>query len=177
MTMIYLAYILLTLITLLLIILMIKYWNEPIGIGESILESLTAEQLGYLEGKIKDLKEVIVIADNIEEPTSKLYNAVKINLERNVKYTFLISKKNYSNQLDSYYSIFRAIAKSKNLDHLVEIKSLDLFWNEFPCIFYRISSEIEDYYLAYLGNEKKEGIAEAYDFISPRMANIFIKLT
>ena len=122
--MIIFGYIFLILASVLLVYSFINYWDLPNGIGNSLFESLTTEELGDMEGRIKNLKEVIVIADNIEEPTSKLYDAVKNNLERNVKYTFLISKKNFNKQLESYFSIFEAIAKAKNLEHFLHRRRL-----------------------------------------------------
>ncbi|WP_133054649.1 hypothetical protein, partial [Niastella populi] len=50
-------------------------------------EKLTEKTLGRLEGRIRNLRQVIVVADKIEDPQNDLREAMKKNFGNNVKYT------------------------------------------------------------------------------------------
>ena len=147
-----------------------KYWNAPIL---KVNENISEAELGVLEGKIKDLSEVIVIADIIEKPTKFLFESVVNNLNRQVKYKFLISKSSFQKEKTKYFKIFEAIAQSENVDNLVEINPLRIDWEHYPCIFYKLKN---GNVFAFMGNEKKEGIAGGYDFVGPNMAFNLLKI-
>lgn len=164
-------YILSIFVVILIFVLFLKFWNAPI---RKVNESISKEDLGLLEGTISSLEEVIIISDIVEEPTEKLYSSVVSNLKRNVKYTFIISKSKYNTEQNSYFQIFKAIAHSNNLKNAVVIKPLNIEWNNFPCIFYKLSN---GYVFAYMGNEQREGIAEGYDFVGPQLAKNLLRLS
>jgi hypothetical protein len=155
----------------LIIALFLKFWNAPI---RKVYESISKMDLGLLEGSISSLEEIIIISDVIEEPTESLYKSVVSNLKRNVKYKFIVSKSKYDTERNKYFQIFKAIAKSNNLTNSVMISSLEIEWNNFPCIFYKLTN---GYVFAFMGNEQKEGIAEGYDFVGPQLAKSLLRLS
>ena len=67
--------------------------------------------LGRIEGSLPDLKRVIVIADQIEDPEDELRRAVKHNFQKGVHYLFLISKSRAPQELDRYVKIFMTLAE------------------------------------------------------------------
>lgn len=139
-------------------------------------------QLGMLEGWIKGLKYVIVMAHKIEEPTDSLQKAVKSNFANRVKYSFMISGSNWKNERHRYYRIFEtyaiiAIDDNKGINiplkELIEIKPLKFEWIDYPYIFYRFqkSSKSRLYTIGLRGTEIKEGIANHYVFLDPLLAH------
>lgn len=155
----------------LIFVLFFKFWSAPI---RKVNESISKKDLGLLEGTISSLEEIIIISDIIEEPTELLYKSVVSNLKRNVKYTFIISKSKYETEQNKYFQIFKAIANSNNLTSSVIIKPLNIEWNNFPCIFYKLTN---GYVFAFMGNEQREGIAEGYDFVGPQLAKNLLILS
>lgn len=143
---------------------------------------LTVAELGELEGNIPNLKEVIILADRIEEPNGRLFDAVKKNFANDVKYTFLISKSKFPSERKRFYPIFEALAKSFNkaksdTPKLITMKPLQLEWDDFPYVFYRTIDEAGSFKtFAYMGTQVKEGIADDYELIPPTVAGKIVKL-
>ncbi len=157
--------------------------NRPVPLLNGKLKvHLTVSELGKLEGNIPHLKEVVILADRIEEPTGRLFDAVKKNFNNNVKYTFLISKSKYVIERKNFYPIFEALAKSidkkrNGNQKLISMKPLQLEWDDYPYIFYRTGDEANSYKtFAYMGTQNKEGIADDYELIPPTVAGKIVKL-
>jgi hypothetical protein len=144
------------------------------------------ERIGIIEGNLTNLKRVIVIADRIERPESKLIDAVERNFERGVEYLFLVSSGKGQDQLDSYYQIFRTIAnivmKRKqssargDFARLCTIKELPYNWDNYPYIFYQVQLSNENLMktLAFRGDQLHEGIADHYGRVEPAYAHTIL---
>jgi hypothetical protein len=148
-------------------------------------------ELGKLEGSIAQLKEIVIIAHQIEEPTDILLKAVKINFSRKVKYRFFISPCNYNEEKETSFNIFKGFAQiavrnlsessngNNNIDNLLEINSLHIDWEDCPYIFYRIENgfngEAKYHTFGYRGAELKEGIAKNYCLIEPELAHTVLR--
>jgi len=157
--------------------------NRPVPLLNGKLKvHLTVNELGELEANIPNLKEVVILADRIEEPTGRLFDAVKKNFTSNVKYTFLISKSKYAAERKRFYPIFEALAKSINKNKngnqkLISMKALQLEWDDYPYVFYRTGDEATSFKtFAYMGTQNKEGIADNYELIPPTVAGKIVKL-
>lgn len=135
---------------------------------------LTVDELGVIERDMKDLKRVIVIANQVEKPHSSLEEAVDDNFNEGIQYLFLVSKSKAETELESYYTIFEARAKivAKKLgiakDSLIQIKRLPFDWDNYPYILYQCerqgdSSQLVTY--AFRGNEVRRGISHSYESV------------
>lgn len=144
----------------------------------------SVERLAIVERDLPNLKQVIVVADRLEKPSSTLEDAVEDNFKKGVKYLFLVSHSTAERELTGYFLIFEALAKialsesGKNVnirDH-VEIKRLPYDWPDVPYIFYQYSPDDTDerYTVAFRGNEKGEGIAEFYEHLSSSSSKAII---
>jgi len=175
---IWLSFISTALITAYYLFQFIRVYKNNTHFPNFILE----KNLGKLEGNIKHLKEVIVVANTIEEPQHKLREAVTANFLKGIKYTFVISDNNYDDEFEKYVLIFEPLAKLSlrkkseagitNLSNILQIQRLNEKWYTFPYIFYKIqganNSEIIH---AYRGVEIGEGIAKAYELLKPEIAH------
>lgn len=142
---------------------------------------LSVKDLGILEGSLKDLSQVVVVADHVEAPSDALRQAVEKNLARGVQYRFLISQSKAADELDGYYQLFEALAKiarkrsGTDVRELVNIQQLPYDWVETPYIFYRLpAQESPDSfrYVAVRGNQRYEGIADFYSYLEPEYAHM-----
>jgi len=144
------------------------------------LNRLSDHDLGRLEGSLTDLRRVIVIAHEIEDPEHELRAAVQENFRRGVKYLFLISKSTARNELKGYYRIFKTLAEivieKHDLQHdpnvLVEIQGLPYDWPDYPYVFYE--AEVNgsgSTFIAFRGSQAKEGIADFYSPVPARYAH------
>lgn len=137
---------------------------------------ISVEKLGIIERDLPNLKQVIVVADRVEKPSSTLEEAVEDNFREGVKYLFLVSHSSAEQELTGYFLIFEALAKialsgsrkNVNIRDFVEIKRLPYDWPDVPYIFYQYSPDDTEnrYTVAFRGNEKGEGIADFYEQLS-----------
>lgn len=132
------------------------------------IKNLSKVEYGYF----KNLKRVIVVANQVEKPLGSLEDAVENNFKKNVKYTFLISKERAKKEINGYYLLFEALAKKAiaemeekvRINELIEIKNLTYNWPDVPYLFYQYETEGgEILTTAFRGNQKGEGIADAYE--------------
>lgn len=158
---------------------LIEVRNAPIEshyVSDGLRHHLSVNELGRLEGSIANLTEVVVIADNIEEPTNELYNAMKENFKKGVRYVFLISKSKYESELNSYYKLLKGIADAiehnYNVDNLIDLRPINIEWNDYPYVFYRYNDlrSGESKAFAYMGTQLREGIADEYELINPTIS-------
>lgn len=143
------------------------------------------ERLGIFERDLSNLKQVIVVANRVEKPSSILEEAVKDNFKEGVKYLFLVSYSSADRELTGYFLIFEALAKialsesgkNVNIGKLVEIKRLTYDWPDVPYIFYQYSPDDTDelYTVAFRGNKKGEGIADFYEQLSSSNSTAIIR--
>lgn len=139
---------------------------------DKLARFLPVARLSVIEKDLVNLRTVIVVADRVERPTGALEDAVEDNFGENVKYLFLVSKKRAENELSGYFLIFEALAKKAiakmdepvHISDLVEIRNLTYDWPDVPYIFYQHeSTDGELLTAAFRGNQKGEGIADAYE--------------
>jgi len=134
---------------------------------------IKVDELGIIEKDLVGLVQVVVVANEVERPTSTLQEAVEANFGEGVKYLFLISNSRADKALNGYYKIFKALAeisisnKDEDFDikSLVEIKRLPYDWPDVPYIFYQFIKEDSDerHTVAFRGNQKGEGVANYYE--------------
>ncbi len=145
---------------------------------KNISRFISSKNLGIFERDLPGLKQVIVLANQVEKPSNTLAEAVEDNFKEGVKYLFLVSKSKAESELEGYYLIFEALAKivrkKSNVkiatNELVEIKRLPYDWPDVPYIFYQFQNSEKDgniYTIAFKGNQKGEGIAAFYEKLSP----------
>lgn len=137
---------------------------------------IPVEKLGSIERDFSNLKQVIVVADRVEKPSSTLEKAVEHNITHGVKYLFLVSNSTAEQELTGYFLIFEALAKialsksgkNVNIREFVEIKRLPYDWPDAPYIFYQYSPDDTDerYTVVFRGNQKGEGISDFYEQLS-----------
>ena len=115
-----------------------------------------------------------MIADQIEDPEDELRRAVKHNFQKGVHYLFLISKSRAPQELDRYVKIFMTLAEiiTKKND-LVEIRQLPYDWPDYPYVFYETlsTSAPRATFIAFRGNQRREGIADEYFGVPPHFAH------
>ena len=141
-------------------------------------EGIPLSDIGVIERDIANLRTVMVVADNVEAPTSTLIEAVNHNFKRKVKYTFLVSHQNAA-EINGYYKVFKAFAEvalreyaELHLSDLIEILRLPYNWDDFPYIFYTIRLPSgEEKTLAYRGDGLRKGIADHYGRVDPILAH------
>lgn len=147
---------------------------------------MTVEQLGIFEATLPDLKQVVVMCHQIEDPKDSLRAAVTKNFGRHVKYKFLVSKSRAKREEETGYRIFQVLAdmvirserKNLQVSDLVRIQSLPYDWEDTPYIFYQLGVEgrpTRAKVLAVRGNEMKEGIASRYSKVDPRSARTILR--
>ncbi|HEV2694134.1 MAG TPA: hypothetical protein VG347_14660 [Verrucomicrobiae bacterium] len=134
------------------------------------------------EGKIQNLKRVIVVADIVQQPDNSLLAAVIHNFGREVQYSFIVSKKNAEAELHGHLESFQALAMlaikkhnlSKSVTDLVSIEALPDDWNCVPLVFYRIEDPgtVTGFKtLAFWGDKENTGIADTYEMLPPAVAD------
>lgn len=148
---------------------------------------IRVDKLGVIERDLSGLVQVVVVANEVEKPTSTLQSAVEENFKKGVKYLFLVSNSNAISAVNGYYNIFEALAKiSKpdyvnnfDIDSILEIKRLPYDWPDVPYIFYQYiqKKSSQSTITAFRGNQKGEGIADYYEQVSALRAEaMFLSL-
>jgi len=142
---------------------------------------VTAHELGRIEGENPLLKEVIIVANKIEEPQNGLLKAVKSNFKKNICYTFFISHTTFESELKRYIRVFQGLAQAADQDskNIVKVHHLTIEWEDVPYIFYRAkkSLESEDVFIfGYRGDQQAEGIANNYTLMGPKQAYTIFNL-
>lgn len=137
---------------------------------------LNVRDLGRIEGALPALQRVIVIADQVEDPADELRKAVKKNLANGVHYLFLISKSRGQMELDGYYRILRRspqssrdTSKQMGQERWIS-KSYPTIGRIIPTCFMKLKTRQAASFVAFRGNERKEGIAEFYSPVDARYA-------
>lgn len=144
---------------------------------------VTVKSLGDIEGNLKQLKRVIVVADHVEAPDDALRHAVEKNFARGVQYYFLVSKSKANAELGGYYKIFEALAvivsnrsaQKIKAEDLVKIQRLSYDWEDVPHILYETADIREAKYFLARGNQSREGIADFYSFERSDQTRIFAR--
>jgi hypothetical protein len=137
------------------------------------------EDMSALEKSINNLSDVIIVCHQIEEPKGELLNAVKENLSRGVRYTFLVSRDCYQLEKNRYFQFFvttanilsETLATPIKVRDLVRIKPLRTNWNDSPYIFYKARKGDDSLLtIVFRGDEMNQGICEVYNLIDPSVA-------
>lgn len=137
-----------------------------------IARFIPVRRLGVIERDFRNLKQVIVVADCVERPSGILQEAVEDNFREGVKYLFLVSQKRAEAEVNGYFLIFEALAKKviaetqQEIDvlELVQIRKLTYDWPDVPYLFYQYKSDSGELLTtAFRGNQRGEGIANAYE--------------
>jgi hypothetical protein len=142
---------------------------------------LSIKELGVYEAQLPSLTRAIIVAHRIEAPKDSLHEAVKRNIKRGVKYTFLVSPSRYKENKELGFLYFETIAKMAiQEDHkdfvlsdVIEIRPLTFEWEDAPYIFYEVNEKDRPgvlHVLAVKGNQDREGIAEGYTEVHPASA-------
>ena len=154
------------------VILVRRSLPKPFSVCGSRLvlpHSISADELGQIEGGLPGLKAINVVCHYIEDPAGKLANAVVRNLKAGVTYTFLISPSRATDEANGYYQIFQKYAELASPDtpteQLISIRRLDREWSGFPCIFYTLEIASKSLVIAYRGTQMNEGIADHYELM------------
>lgn len=149
--------------------------------------SLNRHTWAEFEGGVKNLKQVIVVADIVQAPDNSLLAAVIHNFGRGVHYSFIVSRRNAEKELHGFLEIFQALAKhaikkhslEKSVTDLVSIKALpDAEWDCVPLVFYRtedLNTKTGIKTIAFWGDKKKAGIADTYEVLPPLVADALAK--
>lgn len=138
---------------------------------------LVVNEMGIIERDLRNLKEVIVLADTIERPYSLLLDAVIDNFSEDVVYRFFVSAESYDSCRTTFYPVFRSyIDASKEIkaqqkepasltDELCHIYKLPFKRMDYPFIFYCYGdngSSRPMHVIAFRGCDKGRGIAQQY---------------
>lgn len=147
---------------------------------------LTKDELGDVEERISNLKEVILIANQIEVPSKQnakeILAALLDNFAQGVIYIFLVPEpyeKEYGDAIRKKYFSIIAMAKEVidsdiNKD-LFKIKTRPQYPEDYPFLFYRfLNKKNESEIVAYRGEDKGKGIAENYRRLEPEVARSFL---
>src|SRR6266446_5600822 len=147
---------------------------------------LDQENWAEFERKVHNLKQVIVVADIVQEPLETLRDAVIHNFSRGVRYSFIVSRSKAISERNGYLKIFEGLAQiaiSKHhlkvkVDELVSIESFEDEWQCVPFVFYRvedtdapISAPTRLRTLAFWGDKWFAGIANNYESLPPPVAD------
>jgi len=141
---------------------------------------VTVDDLGIIEGKINDLSDVFVPCHRVDAPKGSMMEAVKINMKRGVRYTFLVSPENYTRSEKTYYQYFLAIAKTVSwesqgifsINDLIRIRPLKERWSFKPHIFYKTKEDDNgiEATIVYRGDIQDVGLANNYTLLNPEDA-------
>jgi len=148
---------------------------------ELMNSKLTLRKFGELEGRLQALRQVIVVADHIQEPSAALKKSVVKNFRRGVSYSFLISHSYAEEEVENIKKHFTSLAggvKDKPLDisRLIQAQKLGYEWNDVPYVFYRLHGSKsggtwrDTEILAFRGSDPKKGIANEYLPLPPEFA-------
>ena len=144
-----------------------------------LLDEIDLSELAKYEGNIKNLKEIIIICDRLEEPTGALFEAVKSNFKKGAKYNFIISKNNFHKQTN-ICNFFDSVAKNFTTHDYQQVflHPLNFDWHGVPNVFYKYYDEetSTSKIFAYEGDMAKEGISNTYKLINPSMAFNLLEL-
>lgn len=149
-------------------------WSIPINANDKFL--------GKVEGNNNMLKEVVVVAHQIEEPNGGLLESVKSNFRKKVIYRFIISHSSYEEEKEKYIRVFQGYAQAEspegtNYDSLVKLHKMNDAWSDVPYIFYRCESGGEkEFIFGYRGSQLNEGIADNYVLMEPQQAHTIFRL-
>ena len=108
-------------------------------------------------------------------------DAVRFNMKRGVKYTFLVSPDNFEKSKETYFMFFESIAREItwnlhiNVDDIVRIRPLKDLWIHPPIIYYKTKEDQKgiEGTLVYMGDRKGVGLARYYSLLPPEMSLIF----
>ncbi|WP_375443696.1 hypothetical protein [uncultured Fibrella sp.] len=136
----------------------------------------TYNDLGIIESSLKNLKHIVIFTDYVEEPQEGLREAVKNNIQKGIKYTFIVSESNFESERDKYLSFFYKILPKVEVDANLNIYGFNFEWNPPKCIFYELDHDPEDieiHVLGYWGLGKENGVTINYAYIpDEQVANI-----
>ncbi|MBF0379860.1 MAG: hypothetical protein HQL69_02515 [Magnetococcales bacterium] len=146
-------------------------WNLPVELPET--------KLSDIEKKNPLLKEVIVVAHQVEEPQNGLLKAVKHNFSRGVAYHFIISGSSFATEREKYVRVFEGFANAASPDHvshkqLVKVHQLNIEWTDVPYVFYRSKKypeSSEEFIFCYCGSQASEGISDRYILMGPTQSH------
>jgi hypothetical protein len=138
-----------------------------------------------------DLREVIVICDEIEAPISVLHTAVIANFQSCVVHKFFVSPKDYQERHQDNFGYFhtlyeiaqdrpeiegatKTITRSVSFRDLFQIQALSEPWAKAPYIFYRCETANGTVTRALRGNIVGSGIAFRYRVVEPEDAHAIV---
>ncbi|HXI25622.1 MAG TPA: hypothetical protein VNG71_17275 [Pyrinomonadaceae bacterium] len=163
--------------------------QEPAATGTHAIRWLTRENWAEFERTVQNLITVIVVAHRVSSPDGRLYEAVRDNMQRGVRYKFLISNSTAQPQENVWYGIFELIAKgleaegllNGNVEDAVEILKLPEEWDDYPYVFYLSGTRIGkiekiDRTVAFRGTDQKKGICNSYKEVSPEEAHTLARV-
>jgi hypothetical protein len=146
---------------------------------------LTHEKWAEFEASVRDLIQVIVVADTVDQPVNGLQRAVLENFKRGVKYLFIVSSSKAEQELTGFYKLFEGLANAaitklnvqSTVRDLVSIKCLSHDWDNVPYIFYRTQAKNCNHAvtIAFRGDVENAGIANRYVAVDPDTAEAMFK--
>ena len=144
-------------------------------------KKVKASFIANLEREVPNLTDVLVPLHVIDMPKGAFLEAVRHNMKRGVKYTFLVSPDNFEKSKETYFQFFQSIAKeitwdlSVEVEDIVRIRPLKDKWIHPPIIYYKTQEDergIEGT-LVYMGDQKGVGLARFYSLLPPATSLIF----
>ena len=176
----YISGFLLLTMTCIIVYLLFYFYKRPPSFDDAAW--LSDDEVGLIERDIENLKEVIVLADRIEEPTRTglIRAALLDNFMDGVRYTFIISPESYETTSDKFYEYYRALIKVaaatqgaviSSDEDLCHILPLRFERQDYPYIFYKFQGLGHgDEVIAFRGDEIGRGIANEYRRLEPEVA-------
>ena len=142
---------------------------------------LDTNELGIVERDIRNLKEVAIILDKIEEPFYLLKDAVLENFSQGTVYRFFVSAENFELSFDKFKPFFDGLVEEaarvsgqvgRNLCHIYRLPHAR---RDYPYIFYCYSDEnstenLPVNIIGFRGSDIGKGIAEKYRRLEPVIA-------
>lgn len=173
-----------------IVLMAMSSWREHRNRGSfprwagALPDRLLVSGLGKVEQGVTNLREVVVICHQVENPRNDLLAAVRANLVNGVRYRFFVSKSNYESERNRYYKFFEVIAEMAAMDkpeatvkNLVALEPLPFDWQDKPpFVFYRTSENGNTYTVAYRGFNATKGIDDAYMRVDPYLGHAVLEM-
>jgi hypothetical protein len=184
-------------ILILLILALRIWWKLPSNGGKAKIEpphpnaltELTKNNWAHFEKTVPNLITVIVVAHKVSRPQGELLDAVIENLQKRVRYKFLVSHSTAKTDENVWYGMFEQIARALKTDgqldgavgDAVEILKLPYDWDDYPYVFYLqgnrsgVTEEVRTT-VAFRGTDQKKGICSSYKEVPPEEAQTLARV-
>lgn len=143
-------------------------------------DTISTKDFALLERDINNLKQVIVVCDQVESPSDLLYDSIKDNLGEGVKYKFFVSSDKLDKSKAEPLTFFKNAERLKlgltedQPTTLTEILDLGHQRNDNPYVFLVSNGGDSNKVICFKGTEIGVGVASSYTFVDQDIArNLF----